>query len=214
MNAVQYSAKAKEVVDAYNATDKAAKSGSFWNEDKVTFVRSEIKNFYITEQNHRCAYCNYMVPTNHNALWDAEHIISKAKNPEFLFEPRNLAISCRDCNTAKDEQEVRVNPGKKTFPDNSDDYLIVHPHFDEYEKHIRWYGSICAPYNSDKGKNTIVMCNLMRFAAKLMGIDGKVVDPEFDELIGKLLNAKSRTSALAAIAGLTVYVEAIPQDPQ
>ena len=115
MTPVNFSAASQILVDAYNAKAKTNKSAAYWSDDGVSEVRKEIKDHYIGEQGHRCAYCRQPNYTGNNAVWDAEHVISKQQNPEFMFEPRNLAISCKDCNIAKGEQEVRTTK-KVSFP--------------------------------------------------------------------------------------------------
>lgn len=212
MQAVKYNEKNLEVVKAFEALPPEQQKGSFWSEPDVDPVREEVKDYYIGEQKHRCVYCNVLMPTNNKSVWDAEHIISRSLAPAFLFEPRNLAVSCRDCNIAKGESEVRNNPNRKSFPDKSEHYLIVHPHFDDYEEHIRWFGPVCAPNGSVKGQNTIEMCNLMRFAGQILGIESKIVSSDFDDLIGKLISSKSNIEILANLAALKVLAENIPQD--
>jgi 5-methylcytosine-specific restriction endonuclease McrA len=198
---VSYSAASQTIVDAYNAQSKAQKSATYWSDDAVKIVRKEIKDHYIAEQAHRCAYCHHPIYTNNNAVWDAEHVISKQRNPEFMFEPRNLAISCKDCNIAKGEQEVR-NTQKVSFPETSPEYKIVHPHFDNYEDHIRWAGPVCIAVTADKGSKTIAMCNLTRYAAMQIGEIQNIMDDDFNELLGQLMGAKSPAQGRIVAAGI------------
>ena len=210
MKPVQYSEENQAIVDGFEGLSPDKQRGSYWGEDAVAPVRAEIKDHYIKEQKYCCVYCRRQIATANKAMWDAEHIIGREKVPTFMFVAANLAISCRDCNIAKGQAEVRTTSRKK-FPDRSDHYLIVHPHFDTYEDHIRWFGEICAPI-SPKGVETQKVCGLTRFTAQLLGIGGALVHPGFDKQIGELLKAKSRLEAEAALAALTVYVQNIPQD--
>lgn len=210
MNPVQYSENAKTIVTAYENLPSGDQSGTYWNNDSVDSVRAEIKNHYIAEQNFICVYCRRQIATGNNALWDAEHIISKALAPRFMFTPLNLAVACRDCNIAKGQKEVRTTMRKK-FPNESKHYLIIHPHFDNYAEHIRWFGDVCSPQSS-KGVATQAACGLTRFTAELLGIDGVLVHPGFDKHVGDLLKAKTKLDAEAAVAAIKVYVEAILQE--
>ncbi|RWS51272.1 HNH endonuclease, partial [Enterobacter cloacae] len=126
-----------------------------------------IKNHYINEQDFTCCYCKQKIVVTHNGAWDAEHIIPKSEHPAFMFEPENIAICCKDCNGEKLAQEVLTNSGiksRKKFLTDKKHYLIVHPHFDEYDQHIeirqdfRIYRG-----KTDKGINTITICGLLRF---------------------------------------------------
>lgn len=201
MNPITYSTASQAVVDAYDNQPKDQKSADYWANQAVEPVKREIKVHYIAQQAHRCAYCRHPNYTNNMAVWDAEHIISKQKNPEFMFEPLNLAISCKDCNIAKAEQEVRKTQ-KVSFPATSSEYRIVHPHFDNYDDHIRWAGPVCIAVTADKGSKTIAMCNLTRYAAMQVGEVENIMNDEFNKLMGELMGAKSVAQGEIIVAGI------------
>jgi hypothetical protein len=203
---VTYSVAAQAVVDTYNGRPDDQKSGAYWSNEEVTAVRKEIKDHYIQEQSHRCAYCRHAIYTNNNAVWDAEHIISKANNPKFMFEPRNLAVACKDCNGAKSEQEVRSTP-KVSFPSTSEDYLIVHPHFDDYGAHIGWIGELCFARTRGKGTKTIAMCNLSRYSAMTVGEDSNIMDDRFNKLVATLFDAKTPVDAAMVAAAIAEFLK-------
>ena len=212
MNPVTYSAANKAIVDAFDALPEAQKDSDYWSDAAVNPVRSEIKTHYINEQNFRCIYCDRQIATVNHSLWDAEHIISRKGAPRFMFTPQNLAVACRDCNNSKREHEVRHNKTRKLFPDKSEHYKIFHAHYDVYHEHIRWVGEICVPV-SKKGAQTLIACDLTRFTATLLGIDGIINDPAFDQQVGQLMKAKTKIEAKAQLAAISVYVENIPQKP-
>ena len=211
MNPVQYSAANQAIVDTFNSLSEDQRSADYWNRDEAKPVRKEIKDHYIAEQRQKCCYCNLHIPTNHTLVWDAEHVISRTRAPRFLFEPRNLAIACKDCNGAKSDEEVRENSKRVSFPDQSTDYKIIHPHFDLYDEHLRWFGSVCKPL-TEKGKYTIVVCNLLRFSLNCLGDSAIPRNPVFDRLLGTLLEAKDRNEAFMALAGVKDYLDRIPQN--
>ncbi len=208
MNPVTYSSSSQAVISTYNAKPKDQKMASYWSDDAVAAVKKEIKDHYIQEQNFRCAYCRQPMYTEHNGVWDAEHVISKKTKPEFMFEPRNLAISCKDCNQAKSDQEVRKNHSKVSFPTTSPEYIIVHPHFDTYEDHIRWMGPVCVALSKDKGSKTIAMCNLTRIAALRLKDVPNVTDNDFNDLMGRLIEAKTSQQSEVAVAGVLALLKA------
>ncbi len=116
--------------------NKTLTSKEMWEDESVTNIKLRIKKHYISEQGQKCAYCKAVLPTNHGAVWDTEHIIDKDSFPQWVFEPLNLCISCKDCNGAKGTRGVTKSVTYKSFPKNASNYLIVHPHFDNYEDHI------------------------------------------------------------------------------
>jgi hypothetical protein len=210
MTPVEFSPANKMIIDAFEALPADEQSPDYWEDAAVTPLRGQAKDHYIAEQDYMCAYCRKEIATANKAVWDAEHVVCRQKVAGYMFVPQNLAVSCKDCNIAKGQAEVRTTTRKK-FPDQSKHYLIVHPHFDNYEEHIRWVGDICVPVSA-KGTRTLVMCDLTRYTAKLLGVKGKLVDPSFDKHLGDLLKAKTKLEAQASLAAISVYVEAIPQD--
>lgn len=166
MKKVEYKDSIKDFVDRY---DKV--SHHIWNDTKgeIVNVRKHIREHYLGEQKYRCAYCRIEKKESHGMTWDIEHILPKSLFPEFLFEPENLAVACKECNTPKDNENILSAPTKRFtgFPGNSDAYAIVHPHFDVYSKHFeivvvgkrRSYRML----NKHKARFTYIACNLSRF---------------------------------------------------
>ncbi|WP_114436015.1 HNH endonuclease [Methylorubrum salsuginis] len=211
MEPVRYSQANQALVDAFTCLDPADMKPAYWGDDAVTSVRKQAKDHYIFAQNRKCCYCKREYPTGNNAVWDGEHIIPRSKAVKFLFEPRNLAAACKDCNIAKGEDEVRVNPQRVSFPDQSQHYLIVHPHFDEYEDHIRWYGEVVRPL-TDKGIKLTQMCNLHRFGLLKVGEKVLPINSHADNIVGKFMDPHASPLELdMALAAFTVYVKSVPQ---
>lgn len=211
MMAVTYSQANQQIVDGYNARPPAAGDFVYWGEDAVSPVRKQIKDHYIAEQQQRCCYCNRIYPTGNNAVWDGEHIIPKSRAAKFLFEPRNLAACCKDCNIEKGETEVRVTPTRVSFPDQSAHYKIVHPHFDNYADHIRWFGDVVRSL-STKGDKLVAMCNLTRFGHIKIGADPAPPNPIFAQMLGTLMDPQAPQGELQmALAAIGEYLKSVPQ---
>ena len=214
MNPVQYGDACQVLVAAFDALDHEEKDPDYWGNDAINAVRAEIKKHYIAEQNRRCCYCGREYPTNNKAVWDGEHIIAKKTAPHFMFEPRNLAASCKDCNIAKGDDEVRTNPTRKTFPDQSKHYKIVHPHFDNYHEHVRWYGDAILALSA-KGAELVKMCNLLRFGFIKAGAEVVPPNPLVEDMIGKMIDHRTDPLTKEIAAGAyTAYVRAKPQKEQ
>lgn len=209
MQAIAYSATDQAIVDKFNALPFEDKKPSFWSDDQTKATRDAIKDHYIAEQDCCCCYCRKQVLSRNKGDWQGDHVIARDTHAQFMFEPRNLAICCRGCNGEKSNKNVLKNAKRKTFPKNSADYIIVHPHFDSYDDHIRWFGQVCAPRNSTKGAKTIEVCGLMRFAAEFAGLDTDMNDRRFDDLVGKLMTTTNRLEGAAVLAGLKVYIDSL-----
>ncbi|MFM0389310.1 hypothetical protein [Paraburkholderia dipogonis] len=84
--------------------------------------------------------------------------------PAFTFEPENLAIACKRCNSHKGTFDPLMNraavPAK--YPKKSSSFLWVHPFYDRYENHIDIQdgGIYVKKNNSEKGNTVIKACGL------------------------------------------------------
>ena len=188
MNAVKYEGEIKDTVDAYNTLDKEVQSGDYWDKKDADIqkVKKHIKDHYIVVQDYTCVYCQQKIVVKHGMAWDIEHIIPKSPYPQFLFTEENLAVACKDCNLIKSDKNVLKNSKRKRFPKKSEDYIIVHPHFDVYDEHIQIIAKEIYRPKDEKGKQTIEVCGLLRFAFKF----GNNIDIalETERLIQKLTN--------------------------
>ncbi|CAK2405648.1 HNH endonuclease [Vibrio crassostreae] len=205
-NPVTYTKGELDLVDNFIKRDK--KNGTDWGDDKFKDIKLSIKNHYKVEQNYVCPYCAITYPVGHGMVWDIEHIVPKDKKVQFMFEPENLCVACKDCNGAKSSKEVLVNPDRRRFPNSSQDYKIIHPHFDFYHEHINAIspGDFYRPL-SEKGEFTIVTCRLLRFygvvkreqpeqdindlAKALIDADGVARKILEDELVKRIVNKRN-----------------------
>ena len=147
-----------------NKKSSADFSSNSWGDDDLRNVKRIVKEYYLDEQATICPYCQRNLQTRHGRSWDIEHIIPRSFRKSFMFEPKNLCMSCVDCNSAKSNKKVTRSEARVNYPQRSDMYYIVHPHFDNYEQFLIplkpgfFYISL-----SEKGSKTIELCNLNRF---------------------------------------------------
>lgn len=167
LKTVVYSEPSAQFVKTYDSKPLSAKSGADWDDKEnplLIEVKREIKNHYLKAQDYTCAYCQQKIVVNHNGAWDTEHIAPRESYPRFMFVPENLCVSCKDCNGAKSNKPVLVSKSRRTFPKQSKDYTICHPHFDVYSNHIRVVGeAVLYLPRTKKGQTLIEMCGLLRF---------------------------------------------------
>lgn len=155
------------MMDSYDGKDH-----KIWNSSKgdIVEVRKIIREHYLREQDFRCAYCRMQKKEKNGLTWDIEHILPKSVYPEYLFEPENLAIACKECNNPKDDLDTLSVELKSpvAYPVNPKDYKIIHPHYDKYSENIEIVviegKRLYIPLNGEKGKFTIIACNLLRFS--------------------------------------------------
>lgn len=184
---------------------RATFSSEAWSCEVFTSVKKKIKDHYVRAQNFRCCYCQKEFPTKHGRAWDIEHVISRSVNCKFMFESKNLAAACIECNQNKSAVIVTVKAYKK-FPTNSDQYLIVHPHFDEWGDHITKLGVDIYQPKTKKGKFTIFHCDLFRFWEMKAKLSRKIRDARFERDLDELREAESEAEATPIVASILARI--------
>jgi uncharacterized protein (TIGR02646 family) len=163
MNPYDFNAEELEIIATLEG--KKLSPREMWEDVSVKDLKLRLKKHYIEEQVRKCAYCQVEQHTSHAMVWDTEHIIDKNNFPQWTFEALNLCVSCKDCNQAKGVRPVTKSQSYKSFPHESENYYIVHAHFDNYADHIE----IVVPgffylHITDKGRSTIETCGLLRYS--------------------------------------------------
>lgn len=153
-------------------------------------LRSAIRRHYLSEQGYHCVYCYRLRQDYHGAAWDIDHIVPKSTYPQFTYEPLNLAIACKDCNVAKGSKAV-FSGGVQVqalYPSASHNFIIIHPHFDNYCDHISVNYTpkmeVIHKPKTKKGVETFRVCGLNRFSEIIAGTSETI--PESGETIGFL----------------------------
>ena len=219
MNAVKYEGEIKGTVDAYNALEKEVQSGDYWNKTDADIqkVKKHIKDHYKVVQDYTCVYCQQKIVVEHGMAWDIEHIIPKNPYPQFLFTEENLAVACKDCNRIKSDNNVLKNIKRKRFPKKSEDYIIVHPHFDVYDEHIKIItNQIYLPIDK-KGTNTIEICGLLRFAYQFSNYGTTTIDlkrkmVELTQALQSTDNPIEENYILGCISDLSIHGQKISRE--
>lgn len=144
-----------------------------------------LRDRLLTLQNNRCAYCQAGIEADENGYREIEHILPKSNShactaksgtcnlyssrrntlgyAEFCFEPRNLVLTCKQCNTRKgsfDPLRDRscARPLKK-FPSPSK-VEWFNPHFHKYTDHIVLNRNFIFSAASPEGGSVIKECGL------------------------------------------------------
>jgi hypothetical protein len=159
-----------------------------WNSDDLENIRSDIRQHYRNEQNGLCAYCKNIISFRSASNAHIEHIAPKSIYLDFIFETKNLCVVCADCNEIKRNQEVlsaipdTIKPlsggiARKIYPRSSGAFLIIHPHFDDWDDHLIKFGHQYTD-KSEKGAFTILACKLNRYFHQVFNMDDSFVNDE------------------------------------
>lgn len=203
-NPVQFNEDEQALIDGLLNEDEF--DGAVWEKEVITAIKLRIKGHYIREQNFRCCYCRQPLYAHHGRVWDLEHVIARVTRCDFMFVPRNLAVACIECNQSK-KAELVTDPGRRSFPDRTRLYKIVHPHFHNWEEHIELEGEGTYHALSEEGKFTIYHCDLFRFRQRVIGTKQPIRDRRFERDIGELRMAKSQAEARPIIASILARLE-------
>lgn len=198
-NPIDYSVEEQELIDSLMGEQVFCANS--WSDHKLADLKGRIKQHYVAEQGYRCCYCYQVIYTEHGRNWDLEHVIARSIDKRFMFEPRNLAIACIECNQEKGNEPV-ARTDRVRFPTRSESYYIVHPHFDDWEEHLEIEGEVTYRALSEKGKFTIYHCDLFRFWERRAKIDRPIRDSRFERDIGELRFAKSPEEAEPIVASI------------
>lgn len=136
----------------------------------VTAFKKKLKtNLFTRFQRSFCCYCAIELP-NHQAKYDLEHVIAKDGRSQVVFALGNLALSCGPCNTNKagKKSTTCIGPDPNSVPTRSVDYLIVHPHHDEWSYYflVDQYRRVVPRWLPDqKASRTIEICGIDKLNA-------------------------------------------------
>lgn len=162
-------------------------------------LKKHIKRHYSDLQEDVCFYCK--IEVNYGGyLEPIEHIVPKVDKPNWMFEPRNLALSCNPCNTKKNAKNTLTDTGLASvnYPSHRDDFLIFHPHFDNWATHFEVFYEFFLIPKTTKGRATFEVCRLYRIdlplnRAKRKDLQG---EPFRTRVIEKILSDPSASTEI------------------
>lgn len=134
-----------------------------WEKRCLDSFKGRFRRDMLPKQNYRCAYCRQVLHTN-EVTPEIEHIVPKSLKPNWMYEPFNLCLSCKLCNTKKGHRKkTLVDESVEELPHDAKAYKLIHPHLDKYSENIEFIGDILYRGISDKGRYTIWLCELNRY---------------------------------------------------
>lgn len=111
-----------------------------WGEknDDIAAAKASIRALHLARRGSTCCYCCTNLFGGGPFMTDREHVLPKRKYKAYTFEVWNLSVSCKRCNMAlKGEKDGFVVDKSATAPfQDSTNYRLIHPNFDDWEKHL------------------------------------------------------------------------------
>lgn len=152
-----------EDIKAIEEASPVEKNKDDWEKKCLNDFKGRFRRDMLQKQYYRCAYCRLELHTN-EVTPEIEHIVPKNLKPNWMYEPFNLCLSCKLCNTKKGhKKKTLVDESVKDMPHDTKAYKMIHPHLDKYSDNIEFVGDILYRGISDKGKYTIGLCELNRY---------------------------------------------------
>ena len=90
---------------AFQEASPDEKDKDHWKKDCLDEFKERFRDDMEPKQNHICAYCRLELHPN-EVTPEIEHIVPKSEKPNWMYDPFNLCISCKLCNTKKSTKEV------------------------------------------------------------------------------------------------------------
>ena len=203
---VKYSQNSLDIIKKIN--DDCNFTHENWSDEKLLNIRKEIRDHYRKVQKGICIYCRQSVSLQSASNAHVEHIAPKSLYSKFMFEPKNLCVVCADCNEIKREKEVTnccedtISTTPKIYPRSSGSFIIYHPHFDEWDKHILLFSGFYIDI-TQKGAMTISICRLNRKLHKF-GIDERFIsNPRLFHVAQRLLECGNIEKIMTLFDGVT-----------
>lgn len=164
---------------------KVRKCKGDWGTDKPEIV--ELRDRLLVLQCYRCAYCQYPITADMVGYRELDHILPKEGNakhsdlkkdsenekdryathgyPDFKFEPINIVLICKPCNSSKGTYDSLINRAvvrkQKTYP-LANQFSCFHPHYHKYGAHIQINENFIYSYSTDEGRVLLKICGLMK----------------------------------------------------
>jgi 5-methylcytosine-specific restriction endonuclease McrA len=156
-----------------------------WSTEKPAIKKLRARLLIL--QKYRCAYCQYPIPSDLVGYRELDHILPKEGNsnqpvakkkseqeddryatdgyPQFKFQPKNLAIICKPCNSSKGTYDSLTNRGHgrslvRYPPANR--FICFHPHYHNYAAHIQIDENFIYSHSTDEGRVLLQICGLMK----------------------------------------------------
>lgn len=112
-----------------------------WDEPAVAALKTKIRNYLISQGITQCCYCRRAMHMQFKLDIDTEHVLPKDQFYKYIFDLRNLNISCKRCNMGIKRSDDSFFLGGEDCPNpfESDHYKFIHPNLDVAKHHLTFF---------------------------------------------------------------------------
>lgn len=147
----------------------------------------DLRDRLLVLQRYRCAYCQYPITANLVGYRELDHILPKEGNsnhtdskknsdleddryvthgyPQFKYEPKNLALICKPCNSSKGTYDSLLSRATGKAPiryPRESRFMCFHPHYHNYSAHIAIDENFFYKHLTERGRVLLKICGLMK----------------------------------------------------
>lgn len=142
-----------------------------WSLSEFSSLKRHFRYQHYKTQNRRCAYCRRTLnPIGINEHID--HIVARSIKYGWMFKPRNLVLTCYQCNTQKsDASAFPVNQTFKRLPKKVNNYVLFNPYVHKWIDHFEIEDELFIKAKTTEGQNTIMVVKLYDYKYSLKYAD-------------------------------------------
>ncbi|MBA4300468.1 MAG: hypothetical protein C0433_10265 [Cyclobacterium sp.] len=152
-------------IDVNKLRANPVKSKDDWLETHFTSLKRYLRYELYETQKRRCAYCRRILnPLGINEHID--HIIARKLYINWMFKPRNLVLTCYQCNTQKSVAPT-LKKDHRRLPRRARHYKLFNPFVHSWTHHFELLDDLFLSGKSKIGENTIKALKLFDYKYSL-----------------------------------------------
>lgn len=126
-----------------------------WGSNEFSSLKRYVRFIHYKTQKRRCAFCRRNLnPLGINEHLD--HLVARSIKVGWMFKPRNLVLSCYQCNTQKSKATILENGIVfKRLPKKHNNYTLFNPFVHKWSDHFEIEEDLFIKAKSTLGENTI-----------------------------------------------------------
>lgn len=150
------------LIDIAKLNGNPIKKGEDWSQECFTSLKRYFRKQHYQTQQRRCAYCRRQLnPLGINEHID--HIVARSIKPGWMFKPRNLVLTCYQCNTQKTNHSALKHNKHKRLPRRKRHYTLYNPYVHRWYDHFEIEDNLFIKAKSKIGSDTISKLKLYDF---------------------------------------------------
>lgn len=135
----------------------------YWADSSFDSIKRLVRFIHYKTQKRRCAYCRRLLnPLGINEHLD--HIVARSICYQWMFKPKNLVLTCYQCNTQKNKSNIlETGWQRRRLPKKEHNYVYFNPYFHIWGDHFEIEDNLFIKAKTRIGEKTIKEYKLFDF---------------------------------------------------